>query len=75
MCIRDRVSGICTHPDAQGRGYARMLTGRIVNRMLKAGQTPFLHVRSTNTHAIELYRRLGFERRTEFPLLHAKRTR
>jgi predicted GNAT family acetyltransferase len=69
------VSGICTHPDAQGRGYARMLTGRIVNRMLKAGQTPFLHVMSANTRAIELYRALGFERRTEFPLLHAKRAR
>jgi predicted GNAT family acetyltransferase len=67
------VSGICTHPDAQGRGYARMLTGRVVNRMLDAGQTPFLHVMSENTRAIELYRTLGFVRRTEFPLLHAKR--
>jgi ribosomal protein S18 acetylase RimI-like enzyme len=43
--------------------------------MLKAGQTPFLHVMSANTRAIELYRKLGFERRTEFPLLHAKRAR
>jgi predicted GNAT family acetyltransferase len=69
------VSGICTHPDAQGRGYARMLTGRVVNRMLRAGQTPFLHVMSANDRAIELYRALGFARRAEFPLLHAKRVR
>jgi ribosomal protein S18 acetylase RimI-like enzyme len=67
------VSGICTHPDAQGRGYARMLIGRIVNRMLRAGQTPFLHVTSTNARAIEVYRSLGFAWRTEFPLVHAKR--
>ena len=69
------VSGICTHPDVQRRGYARALTGRVVNRMLRAGQTPFLHVIATNTAAIETYHALGFERRTEFPLLHAKRVR
>jgi ribosomal protein S18 acetylase RimI-like enzyme len=67
------VSAICTHPDAQGRGYARALTGRVVNRMLRAGQTPFLHVYSTNTRAIEVYEALGFVRRTEFSLLHARR--
>lgn len=67
------VSGICTHPDAQGKGHARALTGHVVNRMLRAGQTPFLHVRSDNEHAIGVYKALGFARRTEFPLLHAKR--
>jgi predicted GNAT family acetyltransferase len=67
------VSGVCTHPDAQGRGYARVMTARVVNRMLHAGQTPFLHVMSANARAIELYCALGFSRRTEFPLLHAKR--
>ena len=69
------VSGICTHPDVQRRGYARALTGRVVNRMLRAGQTPFLHVIATNTAAIETYHALGFERRAEFLLLHAKRVR
>ena len=67
------VSAVCTHPDAQGRGYARMLTGRVVNRMLRAGETPFLHVESKNQRAIDLYLALGFVRRTEFPLLHVKR--
>src|SRR5262249_54721373 len=46
------VSAVCTHPDVQGRGYARMLIGRVVNRMLGAGQTPFLHVESKNEVAI-----------------------
>ena len=69
------VSGVCTHPDAQGRGLARALMGRVVNRMLRAGQTPFLHVESGNDRAIAMYVALGFERRAEFPLLYARRTR
>jgi predicted GNAT family acetyltransferase len=67
------VSAICTHPDAQGRGYARALMGRVINRMLRAGETPFLHVESKNLRAIDVYLALGFIRRTEFRLLHAKR--
>jgi ribosomal protein S18 acetylase RimI-like enzyme len=67
------VSAVCTHPDAQGRGYARALTGRVINRMLRAGETPILHVESSNLRAIDIYLALGFVRRTEFPLLHAKR--
>ena len=67
------VSAVCTHPDVRGRGYARALIGRVVNRMLRSGQTPFLHVYSTNTSAIEVYLALGFVRRAEFPLLHARR--
>lgn len=67
------VSAICTHPEAQGRGYARALTGRAVNRMLRAGETPFLNVESGNLRAIDMYLSLGFVRRTAYPLLHTKR--
>ncbi len=67
------VSAVCTHPDAQGRGFARALIGHVVNRMLRAGQTPFLHVETKNEVAIEVYRRLGFVRRTGFPALFTKR--
>lgn len=69
------VSGICTHPEAQRRGFARALMGRVINRILSAGQIPFLHVDSSNVRAIALYERLGFVRRTAFPLVHAKRIR
>jgi ribosomal protein S18 acetylase RimI-like enzyme len=69
------VSAVCTHPEAQGRGYARALIARVVNRMLRAGETPFLHVESANARAIELYLALGFVRRTRFPLLAARRVR
>ena len=54
------VSGICTHPDAQGRGLARRLTALVVRRELARGETPFLHVVATNARAIALYERLGF---------------
>jgi predicted GNAT family acetyltransferase len=71
--IYREVSAVCTHPDAQGRGYARALIGRVVNRMLRAGQIPYLHVESKNEVAIDVYRRLGFVRRTQFPALFTKR--
>jgi ribosomal protein S18 acetylase RimI-like enzyme len=69
------VSAVCTHPGAQGRGYARTLVSRVVNQMLRAGQTPILHVESANKRAIDLYLDLGFVRRAEFALLAAKRIR
>ncbi len=54
------VSGICTHPDAQGRGLARRLTAMLVRLQLARGQTPFLHVMQANSTAHDFYLRLGF---------------
>jgi GNAT superfamily N-acetyltransferase len=54
------ISGICTHPDFQGRGLARKLTLKLVQRQLRRGRTPFLHVLSHNTTARGLYRKMGF---------------
>jgi ribosomal protein S18 acetylase RimI-like enzyme len=67
------LSAVCTHPDAQGHGHLRALISQVTNRMLRAGETPFLHVESGNKRAIEVYLTLGFTRRAEFALLHAKR--
>lgn len=69
------ISAVCTHPDVRGRGYARALIARIANRMMRAGQTPMLHVESANKRAIDLYLALGFVRRTELSLLYARRIR
>ena len=62
MCAGDlhEVSGICTHPDFQGRGLARKLTLKLVRRQLQRGKTPFLHVMSHNTPARALYMKMGF---------------
>ena len=54
--------------------YARALISRVINRMLRRGQTPFLHVESANARAIRTYEGLGFVKRAEFPLLYARRT-
>jgi ribosomal protein S18 acetylase RimI-like enzyme len=54
------VSGICTHPDFQGRGLARKLTLKLVRRQMQRGKTTFLHVMSHNTGARALYGKLGF---------------
>ena len=59
------VSGVCTHPDHRGHGYAAMLSTAVAERVLARGETPFLHAFATNTAAIRLYERLGFRMRTE----------
>jgi predicted GNAT family acetyltransferase len=59
------VSGVCSHPDARGRGYARALSAYVAARILARGETPFLHAYTTNVAAIRLYETLGFRARTE----------
>ena len=54
------VSGICTHPEFQGRGLARRLTSKLVYRQMQRGETPFLHVMSANAGARALYEKMGF---------------
>jgi GNAT superfamily N-acetyltransferase len=54
------ISGVCTHPDHQGRGLARRLVLKLVRRELERGETPFLHVMRANDLARSLYRRMGF---------------
>jgi GNAT superfamily N-acetyltransferase len=62
MCAGElhEVSGICTHPDFQGRGLARRLTLKLVRRQMQRGKRPFLHVMSHNAPARTLYARMGF---------------
>ena len=59
------VSGVCTHPEARGNGYARQLMQIVIDEIERDGKTAFLHVFSTNP-AIRLYEALGFEKRQEF---------
>lgn len=54
------VSGVCTHPDARGRGLARLLSAWVASRIFARGETPYLHAFASNTAAVELYQSLGF---------------
>jgi GNAT superfamily N-acetyltransferase len=62
------VSGVCTHPDYRGRGWARDLVAIVVRAQLQRGQTPFLHVMKANEGARALYRKMGFVERMESPV-------
>lgn len=54
------ISGVCTHPEFQGRGLARRLMQLLLRRELQRGETPFLHVLRDNRNALEMYQRMGF---------------
>ena len=59
------MSGVCTHPDHRGRGYAGALMRLVAGRILERGETPFLHAYASNRGAIALYETLGFTLRRE----------
>jgi predicted GNAT family acetyltransferase len=61
------VSAVCTHPDFQGHGYARILISAVAAKIFERGEIPFLHVREDNVGAIRVYERLGFKTRAVFP--------
>ena len=62
------ISGVCTHPDFQGRGYARRLVEKLIRLEVRRNQTPFLHVMHDNIHARRLYERMGFRHHQEVVL-------
>ena len=59
------VSAVCTHPDFRGHGYAKALMLQVMKIILANSFTPFLHVLTTNTTAIQLYESIGFRTRRE----------
>jgi len=59
------VSAVCTHPDFRGRGYAKALMLYVMKIILDNSFTPFLHVLSNNSNAIELYKTIGFRTRKQ----------
>ena len=60
------ISAVCTHPNHAGHGYATALMVELIGRIRRRKEVPILHVRSSNTHAISLYRRIGFADRRHF---------
>ncbi|MEO8752915.1 MAG: GNAT family N-acetyltransferase [Casimicrobiaceae bacterium] len=54
------ISGVCTHPDFQGRGLARRLVAKLIRRQMQRNEMPFLHVMRDNGIARRMYARMGF---------------
>lgn len=54
------ISGVCTHPDYQGRGLAKQLIGKLLRRHMRRGDRSFLHVMRSNP-AHQLYLDMGFQ--------------
>ena len=67
------VSGVCTHPDARGRGLAALLSRHVASEIVRRGEVPFLHAYAANDGAIRLYEKLGFRRNGEVEALLLER--
>ena len=57
------LSGVCTHPDHRGMGYAAALSRVVVSEILATGEAAFLHAFADHETTIAFYRGLGFQTR------------
>lgn len=61
------IGNVFTHPDCRGRGFAARAVSAVANALqIKGIETIVLNVEATNSGAIRLYERLGFERYCNF---------
>ena len=71
------VSGVCTAPEARGRGLAEALVRAVAAGAQARGDVPFLHVRAgspSEATATALYARVGFRERDRRRLAIVQRT-
>jgi ribosomal protein S18 acetylase RimI-like enzyme len=69
------ISGVCTHPDYVGQGYARKLMIRLMADHASAGVESFLHVAKANIRAVAIYERMGFRMLRSIALWPVSRVR
>lgn len=58
------LSGVCTHPDFRGGGFARLLSMFVAGRIAARGEVAYLHAYDSNAAAIRLYESIGFRLRS-----------
>jgi predicted GNAT family acetyltransferase len=59
------LSGLCTHPDFQGRGLGKLLFRHVAAEISARGETAYLHAYARNTTTVALYEAMGFRVRSE----------
>jgi len=62
------LSGVCTHPEFRGRGFASLLSKYVAGKIASIGRKPYVHVHGTNTAALAFFGGLGFELRKKLNL-------
>lgn len=62
------ISAVCVDAAFRGQGHAGGLMKLLIAAISARGETPFLHVLTSNHSAIKLYRTLGFVERREMHL-------
>lgn len=62
------ISSVATHPEHQGRGYARGIMAALMHKQMLSKEMPFLHVMVENIHAHAIYERMGFTTYKEIPV-------
>jgi len=59
------ISGVCTHPDFQGRGFGRELCLLVLDRITSRGEQAYLRVYQSNTRALAPCKAIGFRERRQ----------
>ena len=67
------ISAVCTLPGHTGQGYAAHLLRHVLRFHADTGLRSFLHVAAPNKRAIDLYERLGFEKRSTITFTRFRR--
>jgi ribosomal protein S18 acetylase RimI-like enzyme len=67
------VSGVCTHPNHTGKGLATQLILHKLREHRERGCGSFLHAAASNSRAISIYERLGFQHTRQFLLQRVRR--
>lgn len=62
------LSGLCTHPEFQGRGLGTLLFRYVAGVIAARDETAYLHAFTSNTAAVGLYEHLGFRHRSNMNL-------
>lgn len=67
------LSGLCVHPDMQGKGLGKLMLRFVAGEISAGGETVYLHAYKHNEGAVGLYRSLGFKIRSDMNFRVVKR--